>query len=89
MGRVKPQTNPTPRLGGRVDRKVIIEFSSDESFNEERPQPVEGSGALNRVMKRIHLTLPTSPSHVTTTETFTIFFINHGLKKARRKAFEK
>ena len=41
------------------------------------------------VKKQIHLTLPTSPAHVTTTETFTTFFINHGLTKALRKAFEK
>ena len=39
--------------------------------------------------KQIHLTLPTSPSHVTTTEMFTTFFINHGLTKALQKAFEK
>ena len=89
MGRTKPQANPTPKPGGRVDRKVIIEFSSDESFDEDRPQPVEGSGAPKRVMKRIHLTLPTSPCHVTTTETITTFFINHGFTKAVRKAFEK
>ena len=77
------------QLGGRADRKVIIEYSSNESFDDERPQPVEGSGAPKRVMKRIHLTLPTSPSHVTTTETFAMFFINHGLTKPLRKAFEK
>ena len=89
MGRGKPQTDPQPKPGRRADRKVIIEFSSDESFDEERVQPVEGSGAPKRVMKRIHLTLPASPTHVTTTETFTTFFINHGLTKALRKAFEK
>ena len=83
MGRGKPQTDPQPKPGGRADRKVIIEFSSDESFDKERVQPVEGSGALKRVMKWIHLTLPTSPAHVTTTETFTTFFINHGLTKSR------
>ena len=89
MGRGKPQTNPPPKLGGRADRKVIIEYSSDESFDEERPQSVEGSGAPKRVTKQIHLTLPTMPSHVTTTESFTTFFINHSLLKALRKAFEK
>ena len=89
MGRGKPQTDPQPKPGGRADCKVIIEFSSNESFDEERVQPVEGSGAPKRVMKWIHLTLPTSPAHVTTTETFTTFFINHGLTKALRKAFEK
>ena len=89
MGKGKPKSNPPPKLGGRVDQKVIIEFSSDESFDEENPQPVEGSGVPKRVMKRIHLTLPTSPSHVTTTETFATFCINHGLTKALRKAFEK
>ena len=89
MGRGKPQTDPQPKLGGRADRKVIIEFSSDESFDEEKSQPVEGSGAPKRVMKWIHLTLPASVTHVTTTESFTMFFINHGLTKALRKAFEK
>ena len=39
--------------------------------------------------KQVHLTLPTSPTHVTTTESFKTFFINHGLTKALRKAFEK
>ena len=89
MGRGKPQTDPQPKPGGRADRKVIIEFSSDESFDEEKSQPVEGSGTPKRVMKWIHLTLPASPTHVTTTETFMTFFINHGLTKALRKAFEK
>ena len=89
MGKPKPQPKPAPKLGGRADRKVIIEYSSDESFDEERPQPVEGSGAPKRMMKQIHLTLPTTPNHVTTTESFTTFFVNHGLTKALRKAFEK
>ena len=71
MGKPKPLSKPKP--GGRADRKFIIEYSSDKSFDEERPQPVEGSGALKQVKKQIHLTLPTSPSHVTTTETFTMF----------------
>ena len=87
MGKPKPLSNPKP--GGRVDRKVIIEYSSDESFNEDNARPVEGSGAPKLVKKQIHLTLPTSPSNVTTTEMFTIFFINHGLTKALRKAFQK
>ena len=68
---------------------MVIEYSSDESLDEDNPQPVEGTGALKRVKKQIHLTLPTSPAHVTTTETFTMFFINHDLTKALGKAFEK
>ena len=72
-----------------MDRKVVLEFSSDESLDEDNPQPVEGAGALKCVKKLIHLTLPTNPAHVMTTETFTTFFINHGLTKALRKAFEK
>ena len=72
--------NPTP---GRVDRKVVLEYSSDE----ENPQQVEGVAAPKRVKKQIHLTLPTSPAHVTTTESFTAFFINHGLTRALQKAF--
>ena len=80
---------PAPKPGGRADQKVIIEYSSDKSFDEERPQPVKGSEAPKWVKKLIHLTLPTSPSHDTATETFTTFFINHGLTKALRKAFQK
>ena len=86
-GKGNPKSNPKP--GGRADRKVVLEFSSDESLDEDNPQPVEGAGAPKHVKKLIHLTLPTNPAHVTTTETFTMFFINHGLTKALRKAFEK
>ena len=43
----------------------------------------------NAVKKQIHLTLPTSPAHITTTETFATFFINHGLTRALQKAFAK
>ena len=87
MGRGKdpvPKQKPKP---GHADREVIIEYSSDE-FDEENPQPVEGAGAPKRVVRQIHLTLPTSPTHVTTTELFKTFFINHGLTKVLRKAFE-
>ena len=84
MGRGKkdPKKNPTP--GRSADRKVVLEYSSDEDL-----QPAEGAGALKRVKKQIHLTLPTSPAHVTTTESFTAFFINHGLTRALQKAFAK
>ena len=78
MGRGKdPAPKPKPKPA-RVDRKVIIEYSSDEEFDEDNPQPVVGTGAPKRVVRQIHLTLPTSPSHVTTTESFKTFFINHG-----------
>ena len=84
MGRGKkdPKKNPPP--GKPADRKVVVEYSSDEE-----PQPTEGAAAPQRVKKQIHLTLPTSPAHVTTTETFTTFFINHGLTRALQKAFAK
>ena len=81
----QPEDNPTS--GGRVDRKVVLEYSSDESPDEKNPQPAEGAEAPKCVKKRIHLTLPTSPAHVTTTETFATFFINHGLMRALQKAF--
>ena len=79
-GKANPKKNPTP---GRADRKVLLEYSSDE----ENPQQAEGAAAPKRVKKQIHLTLPTSPAHVTTTESFTAFFINHGLTRALQKAF--
>ena len=84
MGRGKkaPKKNPTP--GKSADRKVVLEYSSDED-----PQLAEGAGAPKHVKRQIHLTLPTSPAHVTTTESFTAFFINHGLTRALQKAFAK
>ena len=89
MGRGRGKGNPkkNPTSGGRVDRKVVLEYSSDETPDENAPQPVEGAEAPKRVKKQIHLTLPTSPAHVTTTETFATFFINHGLTQALQKAF--
>ena len=86
-GKGNPKKNPTP--GGRADRKVVLEYSSDEAPDENAPQPAEGAEAPKRVKKQIHLTLPTSPAHVTTTETFATFFINHGLMRALQKAFAK
>ena len=84
MGRGKkdPKKNPPP--GKSADRKVVVEYSSDEE-----PQPTEGAEAPKRVKMQIHLTLPTSPAHVTTTESFMTFFINHGLTRAPQKAFAK
>ena len=86
-GKANPKKNPTP--GGRADRKVVLEYSSDETPDENAPQPAEGAEAPKRMKKQIHLTLPTSPAHVTTTETFATFFINHGLTRALQKAFAK
>ena len=88
MGRGKKDLKTDPKPGGRSDRKVVLEYSSDESLDEENPQPVEGTSAPKRVVRWIHLTLPTSPAHVTNTETFKTFFINHGLTRVLRKAFE-
>ena len=76
-GKATPKKNPMP--GGRADRKVVLEYSSDETPDENAPQPAEGAQAPTHVKKQIHLTLPMSPAHVTTTETFATFFINHGL----------
>ena len=87
-GRGKGNLKKDPKPGGRADRKVVLEYSSDESPDENNPQPVEGAEAPKRVKKQIHLTLPTSPAHVTTTEMFKTFFINYGLIRALRKAFE-
>ena len=88
-GRGKANLKKNPMPGGRADRKVVLEYSSDETPDENAPQPAEGAEAPKRMKKQIHLTLPTSPAHVTTTETFTTFFINHGLTRALQKAFAK
>ena len=78
MGRGKATPKKNPTSGRNVDREVVLEYSSDE-----------GAEVPKRVKKQIHLTLPTSPAHVTTTEMFTTFFINHGLTQALQKAFWK
>ena len=88
-GRGKGTPKKDPSRGGRADRKVLLEYSSDESPEEGNPPPTEGTEAPKRVKKQIHLTLPTSPAHITTTETFATFFINHGLTRALQKAFAK
>ena len=80
MGRGRGKATPkNPTSGGRADRKVVLEYSSDETPDEGAPRLAEGAEAPKRVNKQIHLTLPTSPAHVTTTETFATFFIDHGL----------
>ena len=38
MGKLKVD----PKPGGRVDWQIIIEYSSDKSFDEENPQPLVG-----------------------------------------------
>ena len=86
-GKANPKKNPMP--GGRADRKVVLEYSSDETPDENAPQPAEGAEAPKCVKKQIHLTLPMSPAHITATETFATFFINHGLMRALQKAFAK
>ena len=88
-GRGKKDLKTDPKPGGRSGRKVVLEYSSDESLDKDNPQQAEGAEAPKRVKKQIHLTLPTSPAHVTTTESFTAFFINHGLTRALQKAFVK
>ena len=40
-GKGNPKKNPTP--GGRADRKVVLEYSSDETPDENAPQPAEGA----------------------------------------------
>ena len=86
MAKGRGKGKPTP---GRADRKVVLEYSSDETPDESAPRSAEGAEAPTRVKKQIHLTLPTSPAHITTTETFATFFINHGLTRALQKAFAK
>ena len=70
----------------KPQRKVILEYSSDENGNQQVPS-VE-LGKPKRVVKRITLTLPTKPANVTLTESFHRFFMRHGLNKALQKALE-
>ena len=68
---------PKPMVACKEPRKVGTVYP-----------PINRKLSLKESLGRIHLTLPTSPAHVTTTETFKTFFINHGLTRALRKAFE-
>ena len=86
-GKATPKKNPTP--GGRADRKVVLEYSSDETPDENAPQPAEGAQAPKRVKKQIHLTLPMSPAHVTTTETFSNLFHQSWLDTSSAEGFRK
>ena len=45
MGRGRGKGNPKldPKPGGRLDRKVVIEYSSDESLDEDNPKTSGGS----------------------------------------------
>ena len=45
-GRGKGNPKKDPKPGGRADRKVVLEYSSDESLDKDNPQQVEGAGAL-------------------------------------------
>ena len=82
MARGGGKGKPNP---GRADRKVVLEYSSDESPDEKNPRPVEEAEAPKRVKKQIHLTLPTSPAHVITTETFATFSLIMVLREPCRK----
>ena len=59
MGRGRGKGNPKkdPKQGGRADRKVVLEYSSDESPDENNPQPAEGAEALK------HPANESSPCH--------------------------
>ena len=88
-GERKSYSEEEPSSRRSADRKVVLEYSSDEAPDESTQRPAEGAEAPKHVKKQIHLTLPTSPAHVTTTESFMAFFINHGLTRALQKAFAK
>ena len=88
-GEERPPQRRTLRQEGERTGRWCWEYSSDETPDENAPQPAEGAQAPKRMKKQIHLTLPMSPAHVTTTETFSTFFINHGLTRALQKALAK
>ena len=60
-GKGNPKKNPTP--GGRANRKVVLEYSSDETPDENAPQPAEGAQAPTRMKKEIHPANEPSPRH--------------------------
>ena len=58
MARGKDPAPPPKPKPGRSDRKVIIEYSSDEEEPQQR-----GATSKKKVTKQIHLRLPMSPTH--------------------------
>ena len=67
MGRGRGKGNPKkdPKQGGRADRKVVLEYSSDETPDENAPQPAEGVEAPKHVKKAdsSHPANESSPHH--------------------------
>ena len=62
MGRGRGKGNPKkdPKPGGRADRKVVLEYSSDESPDENNPKLAEGEEAPSDYSGPFSpLTLPT------------------------------
>ena len=51
-GRGKGNLKKDPKPGGRADRKVVPEYSSDETPDENDPQPTEGAEVPKRVKKQ-------------------------------------
>ena len=52
-GKGNPKKNPMP--GGRADRKVVLEYSFDETPDENAPQPAKGAETPKLMKKQIHL----------------------------------
>ena len=51
MAKRRGKGKPTP---GRADRKVVLEYSSDEAPDESAPRLAEGAEAPKRVKRQIH-----------------------------------
>ena len=69
-------------------RKVAIQYSTDETDEENIPEIIGEGYAFPRKMKQVRLTLPATPSQVTLPRTFVEWFSFYGMRPSLREALE-
>ena len=80
--------------GGRVKRKVVLEYSSDEMSESQLDQisleyPTAADVAkIKKVRKSVKLTIPCHPTVEGQTDSFIAWYKDHGMTTSLRKALE-
>ena len=80
--------------GGRVKRKVVLEYSSDEMSESQLDQisleypTVADVAKIKKVRKSVKLTIPCHPTVEGLTDSFIAWYKDHGMTISLRKAFE-
>ena len=72
----------------RKTRKVVIQYSTDETDEEKIPETMAEGDAFPRKVKQVKLTLPATPSQVTLPRTFVEWFSFYGMRPGLCRALE-